>query len=637
MGRHDVTPDLDPAAIRSFTKSLLNDLRAFEEILASNMIESGVRRFGAEQEMFLVDHAWRPAPIAVALLDELQDPRFTTELAQFNLEINLDPLRIGDDAFGRVEQQLTELVGQVAHVAAGHGAAVALTGILPTLSKSDLSLDNMTPRPRYYALNEATTSMRGGPYRLQIEGTDEIRIEHESVMLEACNTSFQVHFQVGADEFPCYYNIAQAIAAPVLAAAVNSPLLFGKRLWNETRIALFQQSVDTRRTSPHLRELNPRVRFGEKWIERSVLEVFQEDVARFRVLMATQTDEDPFAVLATGRAPSLKALQLHNSTVYRWNRPCYGVSGGVPHLRIECRTLPSGPSITDEVANAAFWVGLMLGAAAEYGDITRLMDFDEAKANFLAAARHGLSTGFTWVRRQTPTASELILGELLPLAREGLRSVAVSAGDIDRYCGIIEARVASGRTGARWLLESLSDMKEAGIHSERLAALTAATIDRQRSGLPCHEWEPARLQEAGDWKRNYLRVEQYMTTDLYTVREDELVDFVAFLMDRKQLRHVMVEDNGHKLVGIISYRSLIRLLAHRGVSESPMVPARDIMEPNPITITPETPSIEAMGLMREKRVSALPVVKNGKLVGLINEASFIGIARDLLAEKLQDT
>jgi CBS domain-containing protein len=637
MGRQDLAPDLDPTAIRSFTKSLLTDLRALEQILESGRIESGVRRFGAEQELFLVDRAWRPAPLAVEILEQLDDPRFTTELARFNLEINLDPLPLEHDAFSRVEGQLVELVGRVRQIARDFGATVALTGILPTLSKSDLSLDNITPRARYHALNEATTRMRGGPYRLQIEGTDELHIEHESVMLESCNTSFQVHFQVDAEEFPRYYNIAQTIAGPVLAAAVNSPLLFGKRLWKETRIALFQQSVDTRSATPHLRELSARVRFGEKWISRSVLEIFQEDVARFRVLMATQVDEDPFQVLETGCAPQLKALQFHNSTVYRWNRPCYGVVDGRPHLRIECRALPAGPSIADEVANAAFWTGLMIGMAAEYGDITRALDFDDAKANFVAAARHGLKTGFTWINGETPSAPDLILNQLLPLAREGLRSVAISEADIDRSCGIIETRVKSGRTGSQWLLHSLGAMKDVGIRSERLAALTAATVDRQSSGRPCHEWELARLDEAGDWKTNYLRVEQYMTTDLYTVREDELVDFVAFLMDRKQLRHVMVEDNDHKLVGIISYRSLIRLLAHRGGSDSSMVPAREIMEPNPITIAPETLSIDAMELMRRKRVSALPVVKHNKLVGLVNEASFIAVARGLLAEKLAQT
>ncbi len=636
MGQHDVTPELDPAAIRAFTKSLLSDLRALEQILESDAIESGIRRFGAEQELILVDRAWRPAPIAIELLEELDDPRYTTELARFNLEINLDPVPIGGDAFAQVEAHLNELVGRVGDLAREREASVALTGILPTLSKSDLSLDNITPRARYYALNEATTRMRGGPYRLQIEGTDELRIEHESVMLEACNTSFQIHFQVDAADFPLYYNIAQAIAAPVLAAAVNSPLLFGKRLWRETRIALFQQSVDTRSATPHIRDLSSRVRFGEKWIARSVLEVFQEDVARFRVLMATQIDEDPFEVLASGSIPSLKALQLHNSTVYRWNRPCYGIAQGRPHLRIECRALPAGPSIPDEVANGAFWVGLMVGMAAEYGDITHLMDFDDAKANFLAAARHGLKTGFTWLKGGSPSAPELILGELLPLARHGLRSAGVRGADIDRYCGIIEARVASARTGARWLVESLAAMKDSGIRSERLAALTAAIVNRQKSGRPGHEWELATLDEAGDWRGNYLRVEQYMITDLFTVREDELVDFVAFLMDRKQIRHVMVEDNEHKLVGIVSYRSLIRLMARQGVSDYPMVPVREIMEPNPITIAPETPSTDAMELMHRKRVSALPVVKNGKLVGLVNEASFIEVARGLLASTLRE-
>ena len=264
MGRQDITPELEPAAIRRFTKALLDDLRALERILAEGMIESGARRFGAEQEVFLVGQDWRPAPIATQVLAQLDDERFTTELALFNAEINLEPMRLGGECFSQLEQELTKLLGQIDAAARSVGGTVVLSGILPSLSKSDLSIENITPRPRYFALNEAVTRLRGGPLRLHIQGTDELNIEHDSVMLEACNTSFQVHYQVSADEFVRLYNIAQVIAAPVVAAAANSPLLFGKRLWKETRIALFQQSIDTRSASPHMREFSPRVRFGER-------------------------------------------------------------------------------------------------------------------------------------------------------------------------------------------------------------------------------------------------------------------------------------------------------------------------------------------------------------------------------------
>ncbi len=324
MGRQDVATNQDPAEFRAFTKALLTDLRALQQMIRDGKIESGVRRIGAEQEMFLVDRAWRPAPIADEILENL-GPEFTTEIALFNLEINLPPCVLGGTCFSRLHTKLNDMLGKVQIEAHKHRAEVVLTGILPTLAKSDLSLQNMTPRERYHALNTAINQMSGGVYRVQIQGADELNFEHDSVMLEGGNTSFQVHLQVDPDEFPLMYNMAQAITAPLTAAAVNSPMLFGRRLWAETRIALFQQAIDTRRSTRHVRELAPRVRFGEQWIKSSILEVYQEDIARIPALLGTKPEENPLELLKAGKAPQLAALQMYNSTVYRWNRPCYGV------------------------------------------------------------------------------------------------------------------------------------------------------------------------------------------------------------------------------------------------------------------------------------------------------------------------
>jgi CBS domain-containing protein/gamma-glutamylcysteine synthetase len=633
----DVEPDLTPGAIRAFTKALLRDLQALEQMLEQGMIESGIRRFGSEQEIFLVNRGWRPAPVSVEVLEDLEDDAFTTELARFNLEMNLDPVRLGGHCFRTVESNLEDHLQKVRDAARAQGAEVCLSGILPTLTKSDLSMDNITPKARYFALNEALTRMRGGSYRLRIEGTDELHIEHDSVMLEACNTSCQFHLQVSADEFARFYNVAQAVTAPVLAASVNSPLLFAKRLWAETRIALFQQSIDTRSATLHLRELSPRVRFGDRWVRESVTELFQEDIARFRVIMSSPVEEDPIDMLSKGLIPRLSALQLHNSTVYRWNRPCYGISEGKPHLRIECRVLPSGPTVVDEVANAAFWTGLVLGAVEEYGDITRIMDFDDAKGNFLAASKLGLKAALQWVGGEPVGAPRLILETLLPLARHGLEAIEVDDDDITRYLDIIRERVETGCTGSVWTLRSLAGMKEQGTRAERLAAVTAGMVRRQQEGRPVHLWEPAELHEAGGWKQNYLRVEQYMTTSLFTVNEDELVDLVAFLMDRKQIRHVLVEDDEHRLVGLVSYRSILRLVAE-GEDETAAEerPVKTVMERNPVTVAPETLTSRAIELMRTHRVSCLPVIKGGKLVGLVSERDFMPIAYQLLEERLQD-
>lgn len=638
MGQQDVTPRVDPEETRIFTRYLLRDLESLEAMVRDGMIEGDVRRIGAEQEVFLVDRHWRATASCVEILDRLQRPEMTTELAQFNLEVNLPPHPLAGECFHDLHAGLDALLADVRDAARDIGANVVLTGILPTLTKSDLSLHNLTPRDRYYVLNDAVNRMRGEPYRVHIQGVDELNLEHDTVMLEACNTSFQAHLQVAPSEFAHLYNIAQAVTAPLLAAAVNSPLLFGRRLWSETRIALFQQSVDTRRATPYLRELTPRVRFGERWVTDGVTEVFQEDIARIPVLIRSPTMEDSRAVLASGGVPKLAALQLYNGTVYRWNRPCYGVHDGKPHLRIECRVLPSGPSTVDEVANMALWVGAVLGLASRYEDITSALHFDDARANLVAAARRGLDAGFTWLDGRPVSARTLVRDELVPIAEEGLRAEGVAERDIQRYLGVIVDRVASGTTGSRWLQESLVAMSGSGTTSERMGALTAATWKRQQSGAPCHEWPLARIGDGGGWRRNYQRVEQYMTTDLFTVREDELVDLAAFIMEWKGIRQVPVEDHERRLLGMVSYGAVLRYLASCCGTDNGAraVPVRDIMLSDPVTVSPDTATREAIRLMREHRVTYLPVVLDDKLIGIVTMDDFLPMAERLIEEITED-
>jgi len=636
MGEHNVARETAAAERRLFMQKLLNEVRALEQMLSEGLIESGIRRIGAEQELCLIGLDHRPALNNLALLEELADSHFTTELGKFNLEFNLDPQDLTPGCLTRLEDQIRDLLARVRTVAARHGTEVLLAGILPTLEKSDLTLDHMTPMARYYALNAAMTDLRGSDYQFRIKGKDELIIRHDNVMLESCNTSFQVHFQVGPKEFARLYNVAQAVAAPVLAAATNSPLLFGRRLWRETRIALFQQSVDTRPETDHRREQYPRVSFGRRWVNNSVLEILQEDIARFRLLLAAEVEEDPFAVLAAGRAPDLKALRLHNSTVYRWNRPCYGISAsGKAHLRIENRVLPAGPTVVDEMANAAFWFGLMRGVSEQHPDIHQAMDFDQAHENFIAAARLGLSAQFSWPGKASVPAQRLIGDHLLPLAREGLTELGIESDDIERYLGIIEARVGTLRTGAHWLMDSYNALRDTGTRAERMAALTAATLSRQKEGRPVHEWEPARIEEAGGWVRHYARVEQFMITDLFTVNEDELVDLVAALMYWEHIRHVPVEDNQHRLVGLVTHRTLLKVLARAEGRDQPL-PVRDIMHREVVTVEPETSTLDAIALMREHKIGCLPVAKDGRLVGIITERDFMNIARQLMEEKLYE-
>jgi CBS domain-containing protein len=636
MGERAVKSGHDGSGHRRFMRALLDDLRALEALIGDNLLENEVRRIGAEQELFIVDRHWRPALSAMQLLEELEDPHFTTELGLFNLEINLDPAVFEGRCLGAMEEQAQRLLGHARAVAERHGQDVLLTGILPTLRKSDLGIESMTPMPRYRALNDAMSALRGGAYEFHIKGLDELLLKHDSVMLEACNASFQVHFQVSGEEFANLYNIAQIVAGPVLAAAVNSPLLFGRQLWRETRIALFQQAVDTRSSLHYLRERRPRVTFGDQWVRHSVLELFQEDISRFRPLVTADVSESPFAALGRGEAPELRALRVHNSTVYRWNRACYGVTEGKPHLRIENRILPAGPTVADEMANATLWFGLITALSYKYEDITRLMHFEDAKTNFHAAGRHGLDAQLVWFNGETLPAARLLCDRLIPSAREALVRRGIDAGDIERYLGIVERRVAAHVTGASWAIQSLSAMRGKAPLGEQLNALTAAMLARQREGSPVAEWEPAQLAESGGWKHNFIRVEQYMSTDLFTVSEQESLDLVACLMEWEHIRHVPVEDHRHRLVGLISYRCLLRRMARGDFGDQgKQVAASEVMLRDPVTISPEASTLEAIDLMRRHRIGCLPVVKDERLVGVVTERDFMNVAAEMLAEQIE--
>ncbi len=635
MGQQDVR-ELDSESLRGFTRKLLGDLQALEVMLREGRLESGVRRIGAEQELFLLDRRYRPAPLAIEMIEALRDEHFTTEVARFNLEFNTDPMELGGDCLARMEKQLVDLLDKARRAAHKLDSEVVMIGILPTIDISDLTLENMTPKPRYFALNEAMRRLRGKDWEFFIKGADELIIRHDSVMVEACNTSFQAHYQVGPEEFAPLYNLTQAVAAPVLAAACNSPLLFGRRLWRETRIALFQQSVDHRAAGLHLREQVPRVSFGRRWVDDSVLEILQEDITRFRVLLSADIDEDALEVLGGGGVPELKALRLHNGTVYRWTRPCYGILDGKPHLRIENRILPAGPTVLDEMANAAFWFGLLSGLSRIHPDIRRVMEFDTAQENFVAAARQGLGAQFAWPGHQQVPAEELILEELLPVAREGLDVRGIDPADRDRYLGVIEERVRSKQTGAQWQLDSYAELRERGGRAERLAAITAATVQHQKDGFAVHTWPTATLEQAGGWEKHYARIEQYMTTDLVTVGPDEGIELVATLMKWKNIRHIPVEDASHSLLGIVTQRALVAVIAERAadLGKGP-IPVREVMSTDVVAVSPETATLEAIELMRRHRIGSLPVVKDGRLVGIVTEYDFLVIAGQLLEKELR--
>lgn len=624
--------------IQEFSKYLLKDIRAMEKMLEDNLFETDRVRIGAEQELCLVDRHAKPSPISVDLLKSMQDKMFTTELALFNLESNLDPLNFTGKCLSEMEASILRQLDKVREAVKKFDGDIVLTGVLPTIRKSDLDIENLTPLPRYHALCDAINKLRGDEYDLRIQGMDELLMRFDSPLLEACNTGFQVHMQVQPDEFVQKYNIAQAITGPVLASAVNSPLLFGKRLWAETRVALFQQSVDTRKVGDHLRDSSPRVTFGNEWLRNSILDIYKEDIARYRVMLSSSVTEDVEELLEKGKIPKLMALQVHNGTVYRWNRPCYGISGGKPHLRIENRVFPSGPTVTDEIANASFWLGLLNGMADHYNDITETLDFDDAKMNFIAASKLGLDTKFKWTHDKRYSAVELINKELLPIARQGLEKANVYNGDIDSYLDVIRQRTETAQTGSYWMVKSYTSLSKNVSREQALTAVTNAMIKNQKKGEPVHKWGLAKLDDMDMWQPSSLLVEEFMTTDLFTVQKDDIVELVANLFEWRRIRYVPVEDDSKHLVGLITMRMIFREfnnILHNKGSESKAV--EDIMIRNPITIHPEASILEAIDIMGSQAIGCLPVVKNNRLVGIITEQNYMTITSRLLKRLHSDS
>lgn len=631
MGEEKVKLAETQEQTQEFIKYLMKDIRALGRMLDEGWFEIDNIRIGAEQELCLVDKNVKAAPISMEVLEKLGGGNYTTELARFNLEVNLEPLVFTGDCLSIMEKNLQKSIGHIREVVNELDGEIVLTGILPTIRRMDLDMKNLTPLPRYEALCKAISKLRGGDYDLRIQGMDELLMRFDSPLLEACNTGFQVHLQVNPDEFVNKYNIAQAITGPVLASAVNSPILFGKRLWQETRVALFQQSVDTRKVTDHLRDTSPRVTFGNEWVRDSILEIYKEDIARYRVMLSSELSEDADKMIESGKPPQLKALQIHNGTVYRWNRPCYGISDGKAHLRIENRIFPSGPTVADEMANASFWLGLLNGMEESYADITSIMDFDDARMNFFAASKMGLDTKFRWVNDKRYTAVDLITHELLPIAREGLEKAGIKSSDIKSYLEIIEERTDTARTGSYWMLKSYSNLGKKVSREQALTAITNAMIKNQKKGEPVHKWGLAKLEDMELWQPSKLMVEEFMTTDLFTVQQEDILELVANLMEWRRIRYVPVEDDNKQLVGLITLRMVFKEF-NREIYQNKTVPrsVSEIMIKNPITIRPDASILEAIDIMDAQKIGCLPVVKNNRLVGVITEQNYMNITERLL-------
>jgi CBS domain-containing protein len=621
--------------MQSFIKHLLQDVKALEYMLENDWFETDTIRIGAEQEMCLIQNKnYKPASINMEVLAKMPEHDWcVTELAKFNLEANMQPKVFSGDSLSLMEAEINGYLKIIQGHLNGFDAQYILTGILPTLRKFDLELHNLTPKDRYFALVEAIKSnLQKKSIEFKLDGIDELLITHDSALLEACNTSFQVHLQVTPQNFATMYNISQTLAAPIIAMAANSPIVFGKRLWHESRIALFQQALDTRASAEHMRERSPRVSFGKSWLKSSIMEIYKEDISRFRPLLGMEIDEDSLATLATGKTPKLQALQVHNSTVYRWNRPCYGISpNGKPHLRIENRVLPAGPTVIDEMANAAFWLGAMVGLEDEYKDISKLLSYDDIRDNFDKSAKFGIDTKFNWIKDQKISATDLVKKELLPLAKAGLKKQGIDQNDIDRYMDIIEGRADKHMNGARWMLRTFTKLKAETTTDEALTVMTAVMVKNQSESKPVHTWEMPTLNELEEYRPSDIKVEEFMETDLFTVQKDDLVELVAEMMDWRKIRYMPVEDSKGQLVGLMTSRILLRYFSKKGSPlQKEVFTVKDIMIEKPITISADASIMEALSKLRDNRIGCLPVVKGKELIGIVTEMDFLRITGRLL-------
>jgi gamma-glutamyl:cysteine ligase YbdK (ATP-grasp superfamily) len=444
---------------------------------------------GLELELNLIDKDGAPAMRNAEVLAGIGDPSFQTELGQFNLEINGEPRLLAGAGFDQYEDELTSRLARAEDRAAKADARVILIGILPTITQRHAVLDNMSTDSRYRVLNEQLASARGESFVLDIRGAEHLQLITDSIAPEAACTSAQFHLQVAPDEFANYWNASQAVAAVQLAVGANSPFLFGKRLWAETRIALFEQATDTRPEELKTQGVRPRVWFGERWIT-SIFDLFEENVRYFPALLPVLADEDPVETLHSGGVPELSELRLHNGTIYRWNRPVYDIMNGRPHLRVENRVLPAGPTVLDLLANAALYFGLVRALAEAERPLWDELTFGRAEENFHIAARDGLSAELFWPRLGSLPATSLVLDWLLPLAHDGLDRFGVPSYIRDRLLGIIEGRCRTGINGASWQTSTVEHLEhERGL--DRPAALREMLrryAELFAGNAPVHTW-----------------------------------------------------------------------------------------------------------------------------------------------------
>ena len=489
MGRDVPAVNFSQADRRAYREKVRQCLDVFARMLAESRFEAQPQQVGLEIELNLVDEAGCPSMKNTEVLGALADPAWATELGQFNLEINLPPRQLKGAALSELEAEVRHSLNRADEGARQAGSRLVMVGILPTLGEDDVGEQAMSANPRYRLLNEQIFAARGEEMRISIDGVERLLTYVDNITPEAACTSVQCHLQVSPESFGSYWNAAQAVAGPQVALAANSPFLFGRELWRETRITLFEQATDTRPDELKLQGVRPRVWFGERWIT-SVFDLFEENLRFFPSLLPLVEDEDPGAALDRGKAPHLAELTLHNGTIYRWNRPVYAVVDGVPHLRVENRVLPAGPTVADTIANTAFYYGIVRALAEADRPVWSQMSFAAAAGNLMEGARRGIDAMLYWPGLGEVPVTELVLRRLLPMAADGLSDWGVESADVGRLLGIIEQRCLTTRTGATWQCDTVHARDRAGNggRAEAIRAMTQEYIEHMHTNEAAHSW-----------------------------------------------------------------------------------------------------------------------------------------------------
>ena len=488
MGRDIKAITISREDRRNYREKVRRSLDAFARMLREHRFEANQSQVGLEIELNLIDERGAPSMRNAEVLKAIASPAWATELGQFNIEINVPPRRLDGDALADLERETRAELNAADARARGTGSRLVMIGILPTLDEQDVDGVYMSGNERYRVLNEQIFAARGEDLQIAISGAEELVTYCDTITPEAACTSVQLHLMVSPETFANYWNAAQAVAAPQVALAANSPFLFARQLWHETRLPLFEQTTDTRSEELIEQGVRPRVWFGERWIT-SVFDLFEENLRYFPALLPICEEEDPIAVLNGGGIPQLAEMSLHNGTIYRWNRPVYAVADGIPHLRVENRVLPAGPTIADVMANAAFYYGLVRVLAEAQRPVWTRMSILTAEENLREATRHGLDAQLYWPGVGEVPVAELVLRHLLPMARSGLSRWGVGQAHADRLLGIIEQRCLTGQNGATWQIATVQGLEEAG--RDRYGALRQMTlryIEHMHTNEPVHGW-----------------------------------------------------------------------------------------------------------------------------------------------------